>query len=262
MRGINAAVICSIGCIRGNNEDDFLFFGDYLTQQEINDGAHIVWHAACERALFGVFDGMGGGDFGERASSETARLLALREKEILSDETGAVLSRSLEEISDGIAEEARTLGMGTMGTTAAVLCLQPRTAVISNVGDSRVYLLRDGEALLLSRDHSLVYEQVLAGRLTLEEARVHPRSNAITRYIGMKNRGDVRLAATRVIDSFGGDRYLICSDGVSDLLPAARIRELLSGGASPDETAKRIVLAALEMGGKDNATCMVIDIEA
>ena len=258
---ISAAILCSIGCVRGNNEDNFLFFGDWLRQREMNAGAHLVYRAETEELLLGVFDGMGGGDFGERASSRAAERIAAGQEKILKDPTDKTLKKQLGAISEEIADEAEKLGASTMGTTAAVLRLRDREVTAANVGDSRIYLLRDGTLRLLSRDHSLVYEQVLSGYLTMEEARLHPRSNAITRYVGMRSRDGEDLVTVKITEARAGDRYMICSDGISDLLPADRMRSLLAEGKDADETVRALVLAALEMGGKDNATCAVLDLE-
>jgi len=261
MYTISAALLCSIGCVRGNNEDNFLFFGDYLRQREMNAGMHLVCRTETEELLLGVFDGMGGGDFGERASARAAERMAAGQEKILKDPSDKTLKKQLREISEEIADEAEKLGAGTMGTTAAVLRLRGREALVANVGDSRVYLLRDGALRLLSRDHSLVYEQVLAGHLTMEEARLHPRNNAITRYVGMRSRDGDDLVAVKTVEARAGDRYMICSDGISDLLPAERMQSLMAEGKDADDTTRALVLAALEMGGKDNATCAVLDLE-
>ncbi len=262
MSVINAALLSSIGNVRGNNEDDYLFFGDYLLQKEINSGAHIVYQSRDgEPALLGVFDGMGGGEYGEYASSQAAGLMFEKQEEILRDETGQELCRVLQEISDHIASESRNLGVGTMGTTAAVLVLKDRLAMAANVGDSRIYMQRDGKLNLISMDHSIVYERVLAGKLTMEEARIHPESNRITRFLGIRNRPSGELAALRRIATQPGDRWMICSDGVSDLLRADQIQNILGKDRSPDETVREMVLAALELGGKDNATCIIADVK-
>jgi protein phosphatase len=146
-----------------------------------------------------------------------------------------------------------------MGTTATVLVLMPRRYLIGQVGDSRAYLLRGSQLLQLTKDHSYVQEQVDAGLLTPDQARVHPYSNVITRCVGAS--GDV------VPDIyFGtleqGDILLIASDGLTGMLEDEHLIRILSSEGGPQHWVDRMITEANRRGGLDNITAIVIRIES
>ena len=144
-----------------------------------------------------------------------------------------------------------------MGTTATVLVLLPGKYLIGQVGDSRVYLLRDGALRQLTKDHSYVQEQVDAGFLTPEQARYHPYSNVITRCVGAGEHvepdvygGDVRV----------GDLFLVASDGLTGMVDDRRLQQLLLSRVTPERLVDALITEANGRGGLDNITAIIVQV--
>ncbi len=227
------------GKVRNNNEDSLL----------VGEGQ--------DETLFVVADGIGGFEAGEVASSITIDVL----KDIAP-------SGSLE---DAIREANRRIlaaakgdeRLSGMGTTVVALRFggteSEPVAKISHVGDSRAYLLRDGELKPITEDHSLVAELVRSGDLTRDEASEHPQKNLITRALGAEVEVEVD---TTVLPIRSGDRFILCSDGLSDMVPETRMLDLLTfSPEGPEQAAQALVSAALEAGGTDNVTVVVVDVK-
>jgi PPM family protein phosphatase len=144
-----------------------------------------------------------------------------------------------------------------MGTTASVLLLAKNRYMIGQVGDSRVYLLRDGALKQITKDHSYVQEQVDAGFLTPEQARYHPYSNVITRCVGASPdvQPDVYQGEVKV-----GDLFLVASDGLTGMVDDRRLQVLLMSRAEPDRKVHALIAEANGRGGLDNITAIVVQI--
>ena len=144
-----------------------------------------------------------------------------------------------------------------MGTTASVLLLNASRYLIGQVGDSRVYLLRDGALQQVTKDHSYVQEQVDAGLLTPEQARRHPQSNVITRCIGMADEiePDVFDGEARV-----GDAFLLASDGLTGMLDDDRLHDIIASQQSPGRLVDSLIEEANSRGGLDNITAVVVRV--
>lgn len=207
--------------------------------------------------IYAVADGMGGhgsGDVASRLAVEVlARCVMLRPLF-----TEAVL-HGLEEANRVIVEHEGPNRMGTTVTGLAGLeSLGGDRLMVFNVGDSRVYRLAADRVEQLTVDHSEVHELVLAGVLTREQARTHPRRNVVTRALG----GGFDLVADHwLLPATGGDRFLICSDGLFGELPDEVIMPLLAI-AHPQQAAAALVATANDAGGRDNITALVVDIES
>jgi PPM family protein phosphatase len=207
--------------------------------------------------IYAVADGMGGhgsGDVASRLAVEAlARCVMLRPLF-----TEAVL-HAVEEANRVIIEHDGPNRMGTTVTGLAGLeTIGGDRLMVFNVGDSRVYRLAAGRVEQLTVDHSEVQELVLAGVLTPEQARTHPRRNVVTRALG----GGSELAIDHwLLPAAGGDRFLICSDGLFGELPDEAIATLLTA-AHPQQAAGALVAAANDAGGRDNITALVVDIES
>ena len=208
--------------------------------------------------LFAVADGMGGHIGGEIASSSTIRQL-----QVMVDDGSVTESDIARAISRAVAEiaahpEATDEGTGTT-LTGVFLDLTdptPRWATL-NIGDSRVYLFRDGALVQLTTDHSVVQELVAAGRLSPEEAETHPYGNVITRAVGPSE--SVAPDYIRV-DVATGDRFVVCSDGLTKELTDFGIQHFLSENDDPAGAIQAMLDAALENGGRDNITIIVLDV--
>ncbi|WP_232665427.1 MerR family transcriptional regulator [Pseudonocardia sp. TRM90224] len=153
----------------------------------------------------------------------------------------------------GIAESRA--GVGT--TLTAMLWSGTQLALV-HIGDSRAYLLRDGELLQITHDHTLVQSMVDDGRLSAAEAESHPQRSLLVKALA----GDPENATPdlHLHDARPGDRYVLCSDGLSAVVPDTEIRELLSAAASPEDATRELVAAAIGAGGPDNVSCVVADV--
>jgi serine/threonine protein phosphatase PrpC len=215
-------------------------------------------------AIFAVADGMGGHAAGEVASQVAVEAFESSTAGGVGDEDDIVeaVRAANQAVLDRADDEPELAGMGT---TLTALALVPGPAdgsgtgelVIANVGDSRAYLFREGDLTQLTRDHSLVEDLVQEGRLSPEEARTHPQRNILTRVLG--NDSDVEPDVFRA-DPVRGDRYLLCSDGLSNEVDDERAAAVLRRLADPDDAARELVRLANENGGRDNITVVVVDV--
>jgi serine/threonine protein phosphatase PrpC len=206
--------------------------------------------------LFVVADGMGGAQAGEVASDMAVRSF---EPGLGDGRPAEALVRLIEEANRRIHERSRAeehrAGMGTTVTAAYV---DHEEVVVAHVGDSRAYLLRDGDLIRLTKDHSLVWELVARGKLTEEEAEAHPQRSVITRALGPEPHVQVD------VDVFGakaGDVFLLCSDGLTSMVPEPRVKPILLEAPSLDGAGRALVEAANEAGGRDNITVILFRLE-
>lgn len=216
--------------------------------------------------FFLVADGMGGQSAGERASSLAMEIVP-RKLETLDFEraTPEQTIRIIDKAVHDANSEIMALGevdsrLKNMGTTLAFLVKVGGTMYIGGVGDSRAYLLRQGKLEQLTTDHSLVQALLDAGTLTPEEAANHRYRNVLYRYLGSKEGGE--KTCPRQLQPLPGDRFILCTDGVTSGVNDRKLAELLGHGDDPQAIAEAIVKAAEEGGSKDNITCVVILVDA
>ena len=231
--------------IRSGNEDNF----------------HVDLDPTGRRGIFVVADGMGGHAAGEVASEMAVQIVA-RELAPIADlhdpNVVRTVTQSLKRANLAIYQ--RTLAevdKQGMGTTVSVLLLAGRRFLIGQVGDSRVYLLRDGTLRQITKDHSYVQEQVDAGYLTPEQARYHPYSNVITRCVGASD--DVE-PDTYQGEAKTGDTFLVASDGLTGMVDDRRLQQLLLARAAPERVVDALVQEANARGGLDNITAIVVRV--
>jgi serine/threonine protein phosphatase PrpC len=207
--------------------------------------------------LFVVADGMGGAQAGEVAS----RLAVEPFRDGLHDTTDAegalaqyarAANVSIHERSQANAEHAG------MGTTLTAVYVGAEEVAIAHVGDSRAYCLRDGELLRLTDDHSLVDELIRQGKLTPEEAVEHPQRSVITRALGPEPEVEIDTRSYRARD---GDVYLLCSDGLTTMVPDAQLAEILLTQPHLRDAGEALIAAANEAGGRDNITVLLLRVE-
>jgi protein phosphatase len=209
--------------------------------------------------LFGVADGMGGAQAGEVASQLAASALEAGDPEALEGTTrlDALIQEANRRIYDRASTDPTASGMGTTMTVALV---EGMTVAIGHVGDSRAYLVRDEQMEQLTEDHSLVNELLKTGKLSEEEAHVHPQRSVITRAVGTDPDVDVDGFT---IDAEEGDVFLICSDGLSDMVEDEQILEVLHQNRDDlDRAVKELVSAANKGGGEDNITAIAFRISS
>lgn len=214
--------------------------------------------------FFLVADGMGGQSAGEKASELAIDLVKERLEKFDFDKADA--SKSTAAIDAAVAHaNAEIMAMGelearyrSMGTTIAYIVRSEPGLIVGNVGDSRVYRLRNGGLERLTKDHSLTQALVDAGTISAEEALTHRYKNVLYKYLGAKEGSQGTEA--RILPVQSQDRYLICSDGVTDGLKDGSLGALLAADGSPQDAAETIVEAALAGGSRDNVTCVVIHV--
>lgn len=208
--------------------------------------------------LYGVADGIGGHQGGEVASALAVQIV----EELATEPALHTLVDAVRQANRRIFETAGSdPDLHGMGTTFVAIQLvdSPEGDEIGwvNVGDSRLYLFRDDDVIQLSDDHSLVEELVRDGQLTPEEAKVHPQRNVVTRSLGIDL--DVNVDTGRLLP-FTNDRFLLCSDGLSNEVTTDQMGATLRRLADPDEVAAELVRLANEGGGRDNITVVIVDI--
>jgi PPM family protein phosphatase len=207
--------------------------------------------------LFVVADGMGGAQAGEVASRIAVESFydglgdpAVPEEELAANALAA--NARIHELSQNNAEHAG------MGTTLTAVYVGAEEVAIAHVGDSRAYCLRDGELLRLTDDHSLVDELIREGRLTPEEAEEHPQRSIITRALGPEETVEVD---TRSFRARAGDVYLLCSDGLTSMVPEARLAEILRANRRLHDAGEALIAEANRAGGRDNITVILLRVE-
>jgi protein phosphatase len=227
---VRVGAATDIGQVREGNEDSYLIVAP----------------------LYAVADGMGGHRGGEVASSlalETVQQLFERQEGSLADQ----VSGANRAVYDRSQSDRSVSGMGTTLTAALI---DGNKVHLVHVGDSRAYLVRDGALTQLTEDHTLVHRMVLEGEITPEEAETHPHRSILTRALGVDenvqvDEGDVQVES--------GDRLLLCTDGLTGMVPEGEIQEILRDAADPQEAVDRLVKVANRAGGIDNITAVVLD---
>ena len=207
--------------------------------------------------LFAVADGMGGAQAGEVASQLAASALEAGDSDGLggTKRIDALIQEANRRIYDRASTDPTASGMGTTMTVALV---EGMTVAIGHVGDSRAYLVRDEQMEQLTEDHSLVNELLKTGKLSEEEAQVHPQRSVITRAVGTDPDVDVDGFT---IEAEEGDVFLICSDGLSDMVEDEEILELVHEHRDDlDKAVQALVAAANKVGGDDNITAVAFRI--
>jgi len=232
-----------IGRIRSINEDRF------FVQRDLHGYTLAI-----------VADGMGGHQAGDIASQMAVDI-------IYEDLQGLTSSMSIEQRKEAMQKAIETAnerifefasgrdGYRGMGTTVVVALTDPHSIVIGHIGDSRAYLVRRDEMIQLTEDHSLVNELVRTGQITSEEATNHPRRNVLTRALGTEPRTRAEMGDFSWQE---GDMLLLCSDGLSGLIDCPTMLKLVQSGNSPEEIVDRLVEQALNAGGDDNITVVLL----
>lgn len=208
--------------------------------------------------LLVLADGMGGHAAGEVASSVAVAMLASLDDDSPGSDILGRLSSAVQDANNHLRDMVRgDPDLEGMGTTLTALLRAGSRFGLVHIGDSRCYLLRDDELQQITKDHTFVQTLVDDGRITAEEASQHPQRNVIVR--ALDGRDDVELDLS-IREAKAGDRFLLCSDGLSDVLSEQTLRDTLAGADSPDRAAEELVELALRGGGPDNITAIVGDV--
>lgn len=255
--GLRAAARTDPGRMRGSNEDDTL-----LAELEDDQGTARV-------GVYAVADGMGGHEKGEVASRLAVKAVLdalqshpfFKEGAHLADQVAddAVLDvlRAAVAAANRAVYRHKVEQNTDMGTTIVLVLATSSAAYVANVGDSRAYLIRDGQIRQVTEDHSLVERMVASGQITEAEARLHPQRNVITRSLGADPTVEADLFVERLRP---GDRVLLCSDGLSGMLSDAAIAQIASSEPDLDRACRLLVRAANDAGGKDNISVVLAEL--
>lgn len=242
---LKACGLSDVGRVRAHNEDSFDIDPD--------------------RSVYVVADGMGGHRHGEVASRIAVEAVS---RWMTSGEDSSKLDQSLpthvgtlkaaiesaqEAVQEAVEEDAALVGMGT---TVVAMIFRGESAGVAHVGDSRAYRLRNGSFERLTKDHTWVGEQVGAGLLSEEQAKVHPLRNVVTRALG--GRGDVSVEMSE-ISVMPGDVYLLCSDGLTTMLEDDQIEKHLVESDSIEDICRNLIADANSGGGLDNVTVVLVE---
>ncbi len=235
LQNVRFSATTHVGKVRKVNEDSVISLPD-----------HGIWV---------VSDGMGGHEAGDYASQAVVDAVAMIDPYLEPGDMIRELRRAIMRAHDLITAEAEQRGGGTIGATVVTLVLTEGHFAAFWAGDSRLYRLRDGQIELLTVDHSLVAALVQGGQMSWDEAELHPQSNAITRAVGVgdeleleKIRGDVQR----------GDRFLLCSDGLTKYATFGVLQKAMTSNGI-ETIADHLLQIALDGGGADNISIIVID---
>ena len=234
-----SAAVSHVGKVRSNNQDSG-YAGKYL---------------------FVVADGMGGHAGGDVASAIAVKRITETDRQYTSPNDAefalhAALLAANSLLAETVFEHGELTGMGT--TVSGILRVENQVA-IAHIGDSRIYLFRAGELKQISADHTFVQRLVDSGRITAEEAAVHPRRSVLMRVLG-----DVDASPeidTTVLETLPGDRWLICSDGLSSYVSDEKIASVLAAVSNTEDAANRLVKESLDQGAPDNVTVVLVDVD-
>jgi serine/threonine protein phosphatase PrpC len=247
---ITIAAATDTGKVRSHNEDAYKALGGEKSPPGVD-------------AVLLVADGMGGHAAGEVASGMTVtgvtELLASQDQELAQldgPEYGVFLGEVLQRVNSNVLEAAQDPAKSRMGTTCTLAVIKKGKVFLAHIGDSRAYLFRDGALHQVTTDHSWVEEAVSKGILSKEEARVHPNRNVITRAIGIDPKAEIEKRCITLKD---GDLLLVCSDGLTSMVPDEEIGEILKSRGLA-HTCKALIDAANSHGGQDNTTVVVAAI--
>ncbi|MFZ5943826.1 MAG: Stp1/IreP family PP2C-type Ser/Thr phosphatase [Bacillota bacterium] len=233
--------LTDIGLVRKANEDK------YLTDKN--------------RGLFVVADGMGGHEAGEIASSIAIKTLdVVLTNEYIASYQRDGLIEAIRKANQLIYQEAKqNINFSGMGTTITAALFIEKTLHIAHIGDSRAYLIRDNSIRLLTKDHSLVGELLRHGELTENEAQKHPHRNVLTRALGTEAEVEIDLTQVEVKS---GDMLLLCSDGLYSLVKDFEIlQEIITNRVDMKATVNNLVKTALNRGGMDNITVVLVSYD-
>ncbi len=255
---LSAALKSGKGNVRTNNEDAYYFNGRF-TDISVMDQETSLYNACLDdTALFAICDGMGGHENGELASYTAVSRMAELQQALNSTDFSTATIQWVEETNEAI-NKATNDG----GCTLALLFLCSEMVHIAHMGDSRVYRYHQDKLIRMTRDHSKLQVLLDAGIITEKEAKTYPQRHVITRALGMNGEDNGKCLPTiqNPVAAEDHDRYIICCDGVTDMLSDEQIERLLACSKTVEECTDAIYQAALEAGGKDNTTVIVIELQ-
>jgi len=260
---VSSAVGVHTGLLRENNEDNFYYNGIYL--KESNREIPVVYSENRESSIqiYAVCDGMGGEEYGEVASLIAVETLTKYQhmlNTINYHDFDKYIRMYISEANNLIYEKSRQTGGKRVGTTIALLCIEFNNIYIYNIGDSRVYLLHGRKLRQISEDHTQAMRSVKMGIATKQEAKNHPHRNKLTQYLGIAPEELAIKPFKYQTKAKPGDLFLICSDGITDMLEDDEIENILKQRKPERAIVTELIDKAMKKGGRDNITAMVLRI--
>ncbi len=257
---LRMAAFCHTGLVRETNQDNLYFLGRYLEEKNNGSGKLLKGSRSTEKpVLLGVFDGMGGHVLGERAACIAAKETAGKVKTGLPENSGdlhKVLKQIVLESNEKVCMEMEK-EMAKIGTTASLLCFYKDQLVSCNIGDSPIYLIRGETMEPLYTEHTeRLFKEALYGA-----GQVKGRKFPLTQHIGIRKEEMVIEPSFADRKTEPGDRFLLCSDGLSDLVEEKEICRIVRETETASETVKKLARAALSAGGRDNMSIILIRAE-
>lgn len=262
---ISSSVCEDKGKVRNNNEDNFYLNGVHLNRENREYSNTFSDIAKNNINVYAVFDGMGGEELGEEASliaAEVTKKIHYKINQNTSLDVNEEIISSITEANTLICNKIRENGKKRIGVTYASLVLKEDSAQIYNVGDSRVYLFRNNQLHRISIDDTAVQRLINIGMITEEKAKTHPDRHRLTQHLGIFNHEMIiEPHISKCIEVLEGDKFLLCSDGLTDMVDDSDIEQMLNRSNNSKDISQALVSKALENGGKDNVTAMVVCIE-
>lgn len=251
-----------VGCLRENNEDNYILCGYINRKSEDHSEMGITAPAIDHWQCIGVFDGMGGGEVGELASKCTATIFQSMAAQIYAECTRTDVDEAVRgaflEGNNQIVDLQKQYQV--FGTTGTVMCTDGRVFRIYHLGDSRAYLFREGQLFQLTRDQTVAQMKIDVGLYDESHPQAHAEKHKLTEYIGRDwTRENIRPVESEWIAVTKKDRVLLCSDGLYDMCSRETIGEVLRSSTSVKMAAKRLVQSAIQNGGEDNVTCILVE---
>lgn len=254
---IIVSVTSDTGKVRPNNEDNF--YCDYIGCRTETNCSHKKTVRGNGRCIFALCDGMGGESYGDEASQIAVQTLEQLSRKINSaelDKLHEAVNNYADEANKRICEMVEEKRCKRSGSTLAMVCIAGEYAYAFNIGDSRVCFFSDGKLKQITEDQTLAMRKLKANIYTEEEAKNSPDSHKITSFLGVDDRRIGLHSLKYEPFKFGGGKILICSDGLTDMCSDEEIAEILSSDS--ENHAEMLVQKALDNGGQDNVTCIVI----
>lgn len=259
-----SAVSVDKGLIRGNNEDNFYFNGTFLHADERDVANTFSSKLSDELQIYCVFDGMGGEALGEEASLIAAQVMNETHKKIKASECD-VEKEILDSVTDAnskICQKILESGSKRIGATFSSVVIENDKATVFNIGDSRVYMLRDGKLTQISVDDTVAQRLINIGVLSPEQAKTHKDRNKLTQHLGIfEDEMIIEPHVSKDIAIKKDDKFLLCSDGLTDMVTDEEICRILNQDKPCEQLCKELVETALKNGGKDNVTAIVVSAQ-
>jgi protein phosphatase len=258
---IEACAVNHKGLVRLNNEDNFYLSGSFIAKELVDQPSCLTKLLTDQSPVIAaVCDGVGGAQAGEVAAYTVVSALGALMSGFNQVHDTEQITIAMRRVSQRIAS-LRQNDTESMGATIVMACIQGERLLITNVGDSRAYLMRLDTLYQLSEDHSEVWRLYNMGIITREEMNTHPRRHVITQYLGLpETELLIDPAYSEIIQLQPGDRILLCSDGVTDMLSDEEITQILQAVPQCETAAQTLVTSALQNGGKDNTTALLLQV--